>query len=51
MAGVNVTRGTIGGHEAPGGQRGGDEQAPAARTPATSAATRLARRIGITAPV
>jgi len=43
MAGVNATRGAVAGHEAPGGQRGDEEQPPAARTPAASAVTRPVR--------
>jgi hypothetical protein len=41
MVGVKVTFGAVAGHDAPGGQRGEEEQPPAASTPATSAATRL----------
>src|ERR1700747_1420891 len=50
MVGVKATFGSGGGgHDFPGGQRGVGEQPPAARTPAISAATRLARRAGPTA--
>src|SRR5215813_15524618 len=45
MVGVNTTTlGAIAGHEAPGGQRRGEEQPPTAQTPIASAAASPARR-------
>lgn len=46
---VNVTlNGSAAGHDAPGGHRGAEEQPPAATTPASTAATRLARMTAFT---
>jgi hypothetical protein len=49
MVGMNVTRGALAGHEAPGGQRGPEEQPPTATTPATSAVTRPVGRASVSA--
>lgn len=51
MAAPNITLGALAGHGAPGGQPAEEEQLPAARTPAATAAARLVRRAGITGPV
>jgi hypothetical protein len=49
---LNVTlNGAVAGHDAPAGQRGDEEHPPAASTPASSAATRTARRTPITRQV
>jgi hypothetical protein len=49
---VNVTlNGAAAGHDAPAGQRGEEEQPPAASTPASTAAARLARMTALIPPV
>jgi hypothetical protein len=49
---VKVARnGAAAGHDASAGHRGAGEQPPAASTPASTAATRLARTTPITPPV
>src|SRR5262249_13904245 len=44
MVGVNTTLGEDGGHDAPDGHRGAEEQAPTPRIPIASVATSPARR-------